>query len=99
MSDYFIIKAGQRSLGYSKLSVSDSAVGINAPSGANKALIIIEGGAVRFRDDGTDPTNTDGLPLFQNQSITIETTQIISAMKFIKSGSNDATLHINFYKI
>ncbi len=42
---------------------------LTPPSGAGMALITVEAQAVRWRDDGTAPTATVGMPLAVGQSM------------------------------
>ena len=64
------LKAVTTCFGYQQITV-DSAKGLTVPAttpdGLNSkpvfALIIAEGAAVRWRDDGTNPTTSVGMPL------------------------------------
>ena len=48
-------------VGYIGLAVSSAAVALGTlPSGADRAVVIVEGGPVRWRDDGTMPTASVG---------------------------------------
>ena len=64
------IKAVTTCFGYQQLTVDSSkglTVPVQAPDGLNAkpvfALIVAEGAAVRWRDDGTAPTASVGMPL------------------------------------
>jgi len=50
-------------LGYQQITDASTAVGLTVPTGANFAMIICEAQAVRWRDDGVNPTTTVGMPL------------------------------------
>ncbi|MDD3644340.1 MAG: hypothetical protein PHR19_02310 [Bacteroidales bacterium] len=50
-------------LGYQQITDASSAVGLTVPTGANFAMIVCEAQAVRWRDDGVNPTTTVGMPL------------------------------------
>lgn len=54
-----------RPLGYVQIASVDTAQGLPLPlpQGANLVLIVVEGGAARWRDDGIDPTAAVGQPL------------------------------------
>lgn len=88
---------GGKPVGYQQLTVSSSAVALTVPLQANTATIVVENATVRFRSDGTDPTTTVGVPLWTNQSFQIQSKDILSAIKFIATGS-DATLNIEYYE-
>lgn len=50
---------------------------------------------VRWRDDGTAPTATVGMPLNVGEELDYDGDP--STLKFIRSGAADATLDISFY--
>ena len=50
-------------LGYQQLASLSSAAGLTVPAGATHVLLQAEAQTVRFRDDGTAPTATVGMPL------------------------------------
>lgn len=87
-----------KSRGYRKLTVSNSAVGLptlpndNAPGYVH---VRIETARVMYRDDGTDPTTTDGMPLDPGDSLHYNGP--LSALKFIRRDASDATAHITYY--
>lgn len=87
-----------KSRGYEKLTVSNSAVGLAALANAaapGYALIRVEGARVMYRDDGTNPTTTDGQPL--NDGDTFHYNGPLASIKFIRRDATDATLHITYY--
>jgi len=50
-------------LGYQQITSLSAAAGLTVPSGATLAVIIPESQAVRWRDDGTNPTSAIGMPV------------------------------------
>lgn len=72
-----------------------------APSGAtvNKKVSYVTircaTANVRWRDDGTDPTATVGVPL--NAGEILEYDGNPAAIKFIRTASTDAALDISYY--
>lgn len=50
-------------LGYQQLTLTGSAQSLTVPAGAKIAQICIETAAARYRDDGTDPTASVGMPV------------------------------------
>lgn len=50
-------------VGYQAISDLTTATGINPPAGATRAVIFADGGDIRWRDDGVDPTSTVGMLL------------------------------------
>lgn len=82
-------------LGYQQLSVSSSASGLTVPTGATFCVISVEGEPVRWRDDGTTPTSTVGMPLQVGQQLSYSAS--LSAIEFIAQ-TGSATLDIAYYK-
>lgn len=62
---------GNVSLGYEQIALPvGSAVAFgNVPEGARVALVRIEGAPARYRDDGTLPTATVGMPLDDGEAL------------------------------
>ena len=48
-----------------------------------------------YRDDGTDPTTTDGMPLDPGDSLHYNGP--LSALKLIRRDGSDATAYITYY--
>ena len=85
-------------VGYEKVTVAGTAVGLTIPSDATKALMVLEDAKVRFRDDGTNPTATEGMPLNIDQSLVIESGLSLGKFKAIRTGATSGTLYILYYK-
>lgn len=86
---------GDRPLGYVQdvdLAASSSLGTI--PAGATTAMIVAEGQAVRWRDDGTDPTAAVGMPLAVG--VPFVYTGALSRIRFIEQAGG-ASLNIAFY--
>lgn len=83
--------------GYQKLTVSNSAVGLTVPINSDIAIIVCDDANVRYRDDGTDPTATDGMPVESGQTLAVEGDNSLADIRFIRQASTDATLHISYY--
>lgn len=87
---------GQReNAGFQQITSLSSATGLTVPSGAILALINCEAQAVRWRDDGTNPTTTVGVNLAVGG--TLEYRGDLSAIKFIEIAIG-AKLNISYYK-
>lgn len=82
-------------LGFQQITDLSSAVGLTVPPGTTFALITCSGQAVRFRDDGTDPTDAIGV-LMPTGVAAFEYSGALSAIKFIETASA-ATLEILYY--
>jgi hypothetical protein len=81
-------------LGYQQIPSADlgSAVGLDVPDGATMALIAVSGASVRWRDDGTAPTSSLGMPVANGQEF--QYSADLSAIQFIGAG---ATLDVSYY--
>lgn len=86
----------ETALGYQQITVLSAAIGFTLPAGGcAMALVIPETQAVRWRDDGTDPTATVGMPLAVAQPIFFTAAQL-SRVKFIEQ-TGSAKLNITYY--
>lgn len=82
-------------LGYEKLTVSSTAVGLaSIPSRAYFALVRCESNNVRWRDDGTAPTATEGILMKADEFLEYDGS--LTKIKFIRVGS-DATVYVSYY--
>lgn len=81
-------------LGYQQITGLGTAKALTVPSGATLAVISVEGGSVRYRDDGTDPTTTIGMPL---PEAGITYTGSLAAIKFIQAAGT-AVLNVLYYR-
>jgi hypothetical protein len=83
-----------RPLGYQQITDVSAAIGLTAPAGTAFAMITAGTSAVRWRDDGTDPTAGVGYPLPVNSELTYAGS--FSALKFIQQAAG-AVLDIVYY--
>lgn len=86
-----------RPLAYTQIAVSNTAVGLTRPASGNPriAVIVVETNSIRYRDDGTVPTATVGMPIAANNSV-IVCANAIFAFKAIRQ-SADAVLNVSIY--
>ena len=63
MSNVHVLAGKYNPLGYEQINDLSTAQTLTVPSGARLALINIQDQAVRWRDDGTSPTATVGMPI------------------------------------
>lgn len=97
-SGILLLTPGDPVAGYEKLTVTDTAVSLTVPANANRALMVLETAKIRIRDDETDPTASEGLPLNTNQSFTIDNEKALHAFKAIRTGGTSGVLYILYYK-
>lgn len=81
-------------LKYQQITTLSSAVGLEPPPLARIAIIQASTQAVRWRDDGTDPTGTIGMPLGAGNDFVYNGN--LAAIKFIESAAS-AELNISYY--
>ena len=81
-------------LGYQQITSLSSATGLTPPQGATLALIVPESQNVRWRDDGTDPTASVGMPVFVGASLSYDGD--FNTIKFIEETAS-AKLNVSYY--
>lgn len=86
--------AFQKPLGYQQITSLGTAANLTPPAGATAALITVETAGVRWRDDGTAPTTSIGMPLSAGQSFTYYGS--LSAIQFIAQ-SGSPVLDVAYY--
>jgi hypothetical protein len=81
-------------LGYQQITSLSSAAGLTPPQGATLALIVPESQNVRWRDDGTNPTASVGMPIFVGASLSYDGD--FNKIKFIEETAS-AKLNVSYY--
>ena len=89
-----LMGGGLSPLGYQQVTSLSSAAGLTVPAGAVVAVLNAEGQAIRWRDDGTNPTASVGM-MIQVDDYFIYTGSL-SAVKFIEETAS-AKLNISYY--
>lgn len=85
----------QKPLGYQQYTSLSSATNLSGyPAGATSAIIYVEGAAIRWRDDGTAPTTTVGMPVSSGQDF--QYTGDFSKIQFIQQTAS-ATINVSYY--
>lgn len=82
-------------LGFQQLATLTSAVGLTVPAGATAAYVVCTGQPVTWRDDGTAPTATVGIPLPVNTVLLYQGT--LGAIQFIQTTAT-AVCNVAYYK-
>lgn len=82
-------------LGYQQITDLSAATALTVPTGATTAVITAEAQAVRYRDDGTNPSATVGMPVAVGVALTY--TGPLSKIKFFEQTSG-AKLNVLYYK-
>lgn len=81
-------------LGFQQITDLSSSVSLTVPSGATLALIVPEAQNVRWRDDGTAPTASVGMPVFVGASLSYDGD--LNRIRFIQETAS-AKLNISYY--
>ena len=81
-------------LGYQQITSLSASTALTVPTGATMALIVADTQAVRWRDDGTAPTASVGMPLAIGVSLSYDGD--LKAIRFIQQASS-ATLNVSYY--
>lgn len=97
-----LVKVVTTCFGYQQISTLSSATGLTAPTlapdGLNAkpvfALIVAEGAPVRWRDDGTAPTASVGMPLAVG--VPFQYDGDLTKIRFIEQSAS-AKLNISYY--
>jgi hypothetical protein len=84
----------QTALGYQQIT-NPSSSSLTIPTGATYAYIQAEGNTIRWRDDGTAPTTTVGMPIAAGQAPLLFAGNLSTA-KF--TATTTANLNISYYK-
>lgn len=82
-------------LGYQQITSMGTAQSLTVPAGATSAIITAEAQAVRYRDDGTAPTATVGMPVAV--AVQLQYTGALANIQFIEQTSG-AKLNILYYR-
>ncbi len=81
-------------LGYEQITGLSAAKGLTVPAAATVCKIVALTQAVRWRDDGTDPTATVGMPLAVDTEL--QYGGDLSAIKFIEQTAS-AEINVSYY--
>lgn len=97
----YTVEKNLRARGYQQLNTVSSAIGLTVPAddangAVDRALIQVADQDVRWRDDGTDPTATVGVPLAAGEDFWY-IGKDLTALKFIESTAG-AELNISYYQ-
>lgn len=82
-------------LGYTQITSLSSATGLGTiPQGATLALITPETQSIRWRDDGTNPTASVGMPVTAGAYLSYDGD--LNRIKFIEQSAS-AKINVSFY--
>lgn len=81
-------------LGYQQITTLSAATALTVPAEATMALIIPETQAVRWRDDGVDPTASVGMPVNIGESLNYDGD--LRRIRFIEQTAS-AKINVSYY--
>jgi len=88
--------------GYESISVGDTAVGITSalivPANGHKngaAWFTIEGGPIRFRIDGTDPTASEGHLVDPGETVDIDGYDNLLRFRIIRTSASATVIRVS----
>lgn len=87
--------ASLKPLGYQKITGLSTSQSLTVPIGARYAMCKTEGQSVRYRDDGTDPTATDGMLIDVGDEFWYSGN--LAEIEFLETTAS-ATLHVSYYR-
>jgi 2-methylaconitate cis-trans-isomerase PrpF len=96
------LKTTNQVLGYQQIVGAAASTALTVPSrdqnGQNVkptlALIVVESQSVRWRDDGTDPTASVGMPVLANGMLSYDGD--LTRIRFIQTAAT-ATINVTYY--
>lgn len=88
------LKATTVCLGYQQITSLSAATALTVPTGATAALIVASTQNIRWRDDGTNPTASVGMPVLVDTYFTYDGD--LSRIRFIEQSSG-AVLNVSYY--
>jgi len=88
------LKQTTECLGYQQITSLSAAASLTVPARATRALIIAQTQGVRWRDDGTNPTASVGMPLPAGTVLSYDGD--LSRIRFIETAAS-AALNISYY--
>lgn len=81
-------------LGYQQITSLSAAAGLTPPQGATLALVVPETQGVRWRDDGTNPTASVGMPVAAGSYLSYDGD--LNRIKFIEQSAS-AKINVSYY--
>lgn len=88
------LKSTTTCLGYQQITSLTSSTALTVPAGASMAVIVPEGQALRWRDDGVAPTATVGMPVYVGAVLNYDGD--LKLIRFIQQSSG-GILNVSYY--
>jgi hypothetical protein len=91
------VTAALAKLGYQQITSLSGATALTVPAGATYCIVTAESQAVRWRDDGTNPTASVGMPIASGNSYSFNGAANLAALRFIEQTAS-AILNVSYYR-
>jgi len=94
-----VVGGGSTPFAYESVTVADSAIGLTAGTygDATYAEITLETAQIRIRDDGTDPTSSEGHLVEISDVIVLRSAAQIANFNAIRTGSVSGVLKATYF--
>jgi hypothetical protein len=94
--DYEVLTVGAQAMGLAAGKIKPQ-TGPYARMSARAALLSSEGGDIRFRIDGGQPTADNGHYLTSGDTLVLTGTQALQQLRVIKGGDASGTLRVTYF--
>ena len=94
--DYEVITVGTTVAALSPSKIKPTS-GAFARMVARAALVSVEGGDIRFRIDGANPTAVDGHYFTSGDTLVLTGTTTLQKFKVVRQGDTNATLRVTYF--
>jgi len=84
---------------YESVTVEDSAIGLTSATylDATRAEMTLETAQIRYRVDGTNPTSSEGHPVYVSDVIILDSAAQIAGFKAIRTGATSGVLKVTYF--
>ena len=95
-----VTKSPVKPVDYEEVTVATAAIGLDATKVANVFATVVkfEAGPVRIRVDGTDPTATVGIPMYDGDYHVLNR-QESKLLKMIRTGADSGKAYVTYYEL
>jgi len=94
-----VVGGGSTPFDYESVTVEDSAIGLTSATylDATRAEMTLETAQIRFRADGTNPTSSEGHPVYVGDVIILDSAAQIAGFKAIRTGTTSGVLKVTYF--
>jgi hypothetical protein len=93
------MSSGYRVVGFEKLAVADTALGLaSIPTGARSFIGTVETATIRYRGDGSDSATATGELFLVGDKIVLSESEIANA-SFVRATGSSGTIQGHYYNI